>query len=349
MTEHHRPDAHDSSTTPNSGGPSANAPPIVPHDFSPETVAHAPIPAPVVVVTGRRRSWWSPFIIPSIIIASGFLFASGRLPMPHWLRSRPNTPIAETLDLTASDSQQTIVLQVEPSAPASPDIGTAPGGMVLPVLSLAPKAPLPTAGVIRPAPPSRSIADLAAARASAQDRALAEALVPKAPTETERALDGIRKEAEARQAEKIETETLLADVPRIEKAVQVEKVKTEAQRRLEFRAELARALDQLGDAAGPSIWEIMARFHNEPGRAVELRIARELRELKRPLNRAGRVDFFRSHGLPEPIILAELYREQARRAVARNGPRSRDEAIVRGARQLLAIPFDATTTAQRPH
>ncbi len=117
-------------------------------------------------------------------------------------------------------------------------------------------------------------------------------------------------------------------------------------KRTEFRKELFSILDAEGDNAGPIIQALCDRL----GRDIPAEAKAAATILARtPVARTElpkRVAAARGGGIPEAVILLDILRLERINLGARDGPRSMDEARVRAARALLAIPLPARNPAQ---
>lgn len=103
-----------------------------------------------------------------------------------------------------------------------------------------------------------------------------------------------------------------------------------------FHQELREALDRPIAEAAALIQELCERSGPAPTAADRAVLAQAR---TRP-DRRGRVRFARSLGALEPHILLELIADESKRVGARNGPRNRDDAVLRATRLLLSLPVD---------
>lgn len=163
--------------------------------------------------------------------------------------------------------------------------------------------------------------------------------------ETQQALAEIQAAAEQEKSKRERDETLMPLLAAHEKA-QAEKRKNDTLERLKVRAESGRA----------PFFEGLAEILNTPGNTIEkgqnidLYMRREsegfssalyqpvfvkLETAKRPPSTATRIDYLRSRGVPEPIILAYLIQLDMRSVRKPEGPRDTNDAIVRSAKMLL--------------
>ena len=112
------------------------------------------------------------------------------------------------------------------------------------------------------------------------------------------------------------------------------------QLRVTFRRELKAILDAQGDQAAFAISELC----NRSGRdllAEGKRVAAKVATLSRssPLGIERKVQMLRAGGVPEAVILDDLARAESALIGARNGPRTKADALVRSARRLVALPI----------
>ena len=321
--------------------------PVLFHDFDGPASEAAPAETiePRLIVTERRRGLGSPLIIPALILSLALVVAAWKpfqFRKPEAIAANEPAPIADTA--STAEPAPPLVLKIRalegPAAQGKPAAEDVPDQAAVVVVEnaaprLAAAAPLPDARAIRPDAAGADPLDLAKLRREAeaqreQRRREADA--------TQKAIEQIQREAEAKRIEKAEAEALVAQQPALEKQREADAIKAIEEDRAGFRDELRQLLSTLGEGAGPRIWELAESRYAEPPPGSEQAIAKELRRHGLKLSRSGRIALFRSHGLPEPIILSELVRDQLKAIAARNGPRDRNEAIIRAARQLLAAP-----------
>jgi hypothetical protein len=306
--------------------------PDPPHDFDSVASIDAVVPeAPVVIIRERRTSAWWPLLPPLILASVAMILVANRTVRPRQAPSgtyvvvappeiRPApTPVA----VAPLAMEMKVIPSAEPEVDPSPADRISPEwidrpipdatGLVLPGKVVAvPTTPPP------PAPP---------------------VLEPEPLPNTSDAVALIKKEASRRRLEREQAEALMARQPAIERDRIEQQADDLALLRRRYRAALQDALNRLGDRAGPEILRLTETSAKQPSAEVEKAIAADLaRSRGRLLNRAGRIALFRSHGLSEPLILAELERDLMKRHLERGGPRNRAEALVRAARQLLAVP-----------
>lgn len=163
--------------------------------------------------------------------------------------------------------------------------------------------------------------------------------------ETKQVLAEIQAAAEQEKSKRERDETLMPLLVAHEKA-QAEKRKADTLERLKARAESGRVpffegLAEIVNGDGNTI---------EKGQNIDLYMRREsegfssalyqpvfvkLETAKRPPSTATRIDYLRSRGVPEPIILAYLIQLDMRSVRKPEGPRDTNDAIVRSAKMLL--------------
>jgi hypothetical protein len=320
--------------------------PVLFHDFdavAPVALSEPEAPvlsgAPVVVVAGHRRSagWWP--LVPPLMLAS----LSLALLVAHATRDHREGP-SGTYVVTAGP----VVPGPSNDGPAQPlslevKVIPSPPAVVEPGAAERAGRPLPdVVGLVRP-----DVAALPAApaRPPAVVAPMPEPEPDPLPT-TEDAVALIAREARQRRIERERAEELMARQPEMERDRLARDAEDLALLRRTYRASIESALNRLGDRAAGEIWRLTEQSAREPNPGDEARIAAELASRKGRLDRAGRIAIFRANRLPEPLILAELVRDQMKRQAERGGPRSRGEAILRAARQLLDVPPTADDDVQ---
>ncbi|MBX6315069.1 MAG: hypothetical protein IRY99_19465, partial [Isosphaeraceae bacterium] len=165
--------------------------------------------------------------------------------------------------------------------------------------------------------------------------------------DTRQIWEDIQREALRREDERKDLEDLKRTQPlrearqlRAHAAERIAKARREAlAERIAFRKELTQILRRLGSRAAPKIRELGQRYTRSTIPEIEDRVAKAYGKL--PQNDyLGRIAAARHYGLPEIRILDDLARVQTLNIVARNGPRNEDDALIRAARMLLAIPVN---------
>jgi hypothetical protein len=300
-----------------------------------------------------------------VILVAAAAILSWRPPEPEWAAaaSAPAAPtgaaepkggVPLVVRVAPLPEAGTPVPVVEPSPAAAPAPGAAAQGVSpLELLTAADARPAGAVAADPPAPapaPAPAVAEAAApVPAPAPDPAPVPfaVAVPHDPVQTQLAMAGIAAEVERKRAEVAQTAALRDSVLDLERRRLAEQMEAERraaeEHRVTFRRELARLLQQQGDGAGAAIWALAESRHAEPSPVAEKAIAAAIQgaKAKGKLDRAGRVAIFRAYGLDETVILAELVREQVGLMPSRRGPRTREEAIVRAARALLALRPEA--------
>jgi hypothetical protein len=118
--------------------------------------------------------------------------------------------------------------------------------------------------------------------------------------------------------------------------------------RHQFHDVLRASLGRPAPIAAAAVLQAMARFREEPSKTLERQIANDGRIRSRSYltNRAQRIRLLRSYGLSEPAILSDLIVvETSAQEGSRAAHLSREQAILRAARQLLAVPLPAPEIA----
>lgn len=320
--------------------PEAELGTLIPHDFEPSAADPPPAPPPVVIVRERRWGWWSPLLPPMLIVAVAVIATAYRPAIRYGFRLGPEAAGRTVPRGRAPEPPPPVILKIETIPVVLPP---SPESLVAPPLARALARPLPQR--LRPRPPAPRMPDLARVREPAPSRFHRPEPAPPPPAaadETEFALDQIRREAAERHEQRVEADELKDHVFDLEREQRLQEIRLVDGRRQAFREELRRLLDQWGNQAGPHIVKLAGQDETPPPPGVDRVFQAETKKQGGKLDRHRRIELARAHGLPEPLILADLVREQIRRMPARNGPRSRDEAVVRAARLLLSVPLAET-------
>lgn len=114
-----------------------------------------------------------------------------------------------------------------------------------------------------------------------------------------------------------------------------------------FRADVRKLLAELGNQAGPQLEALCDEYGRELFQEVEDAGRRQLGGPVARLSKAERVKVLRAQGFTEQRLLLYLRNLESRNILARGGPQDSDEALVRAAHQLLAVPLGPTATAHR--
>jgi hypothetical protein len=162
---------------------------------------------------------------------------------------------------------------------------------------------------------------------------------------TQKALDAIRAESVRRRAEIARLERIKARQPendrrraRLIRAEKLERARREAKAaRRPFLEGLAEMVRIPGWQRADKIYAHMNANMVEIDQVVADELAKDLMRWEGRINRRERVALFRSHGIPEALILEYLWNKEKRRIPERGGPRDEAEALVLAARQLLAM------------
>lgn len=178
--------------------------------------------------------------------------------------------------------------------------------------------------------------------------------------DTRLALDDIQKASAAKRLERQTLEDARNNAARL-RAIQVEQARRQsapaiAARSVEvrqlFHRELRQVLSSPSRDQAAAVLRLAARYNAEPAPALERRIARDprMRGLLSTQHRGRRIQVLRSYGVSEPAILGDLIVLELRQP---KGPRSqslsRDQAILRAARQLLAAPAPSLNVITAQH
>jgi hypothetical protein len=153
-------------------------------------------------------------------------------------------------------------------------------------------------------------------------------------------------EAERRLAERVHLEGIKNDFLNPDPAeyrrqrevfkARVRQVSTEE--RPKFHEELKRLIREQGRAAGPDIKAIRDRFGVDTLPEIMMPAARDLLDVGPRLDTGQKIRRMRQWGLPEPMIIDDLYEKELRNIGARGGARNEDEAWVFAAWALLHYP-----------
>ncbi len=114
------------------------------------------------------------------------------------------------------------------------------------------------------------------------------------------------------------------------------------EQRTDFQQALRQALQDEGAASADAIRRLANLPLNEPipRSASAVKRARELAVSF--VERRNWIVHARGRGVADPEILADLALAHLVNSVARTGPRSEDDALIRAGRELLGVPADAT-------
>lgn len=164
------------------------------------------------------------------------------------------------------------------------------------------------------------------------------------------AAEAARRESEARAMEALK-----------ERAPQLERIEAERREALEaaesrqraeadrvgFRQELQTLIRAEGRQAGAAIRQFCMAAATDVPQSVEKVVNAQLERYGAKLDRRGRVELLRSHGLPESEVLNYLATLEYKNMNARGGPRNPNEAWVRAAMRLLTIPVRPSSSPAR--
>jgi hypothetical protein len=296
------------------------------HDFEPEPAPDDAVPGapaanlPVRVVVQYRERSRSLWLIPPVALTASLLTWVAVHPRDPF-DSRPAPRAASALP--KADPSPPVVIQVA-ALPATAKAVEPPEEVLEIPATEAPKvqAPPPAREAKTAAPPPEPAADV-----------------------TQQALAAIHEEAQQALAAKTEMERLREAIPVMEAQARARARQAIEMERRAFHRGIQSLIRTHGNGAGSRIWELALRSPHDSDPAADLAIKAELDRHGPRLDRAGRVALFRRHGLPEPVILAELVREQRALMPSRKGPRTPDDAILRAAKLLLTLPPARTRQA----
>jgi hypothetical protein len=312
------------------------------HDFEPDPppdgAPPAPLtePAPRVVIQYRGRSR-ALVLLPAVAVAASLVTfvaarrgGEGHRPDPPRARPAP-APVAAT-------PAEPLVVRVAPLPRSESEV---------PPETIEPPPP----ETIEPAPAAET-PEVAAVKAEPPELTEAEA--------TQQAMAAIRADAEQARQERADMEELRAAVPAIEAQAREQARQAVNARRQEFHRDLRQLIADRGNGAAQAIWDLAILADRGPDPIANREVRTVLERHGPRLDRAGRIALYRRHGLSEPAILAVLFEEQRRLMPSRKGPRNRNDAILRAAKQLLATPPHragsatgkgpiADTRSQAPH
>jgi hypothetical protein len=308
-------------------------------------------PKPVVVIQYRDRGLRSILLPPALILLTAVAILGYREQTPDWRGLRPGAnaaPAARPSPEPPAPAPAPIVVRVEPRPTPPPPVEATPPPATAPeeVARPEPAAPEPAAIGFDP-PPAE--AELPLPGEPKRSEAVAEQPRDRdaagSGRDADRAWADIRREAGRKKAEQARLEALKLRAPQI---VRRELQQQAAERffrardaadadRAAFRAELLTVLQAQGDRAAPRIRAQCDRYGRDVLPEVRDRASLALKKIPRA-DRVAQIEVSRRYGLPEALILEMLAQQEARNIVARNGPRDRDEALVRSARLLVAVP-----------
>jgi hypothetical protein len=165
---------------------------------------------------------------------------------------------------------------------------------------------------------------------------------------TKEVLAAIGTEAKRVRAERARLDEIKAREPeedrrraRMLRAQKLERARREADAsRGPFLEDLVQILERSHGRAATGIQLLIEDNLVEIDQAVSDRLATALTRNAGRLDRNKRIALFRSHGIPESLILEYLWKQQIKMIPARNGPRDEADALVRASQQLLAARSD---------
>jgi hypothetical protein len=163
---------------------------------------------------------------------------------------------------------------------------------------------------------------------------------------TEEVVADINRDAQNEGAKRRELADLQADSLRVdprERQAQREEIaavarRLEAEKREPFHADLRQILKEQGRNGGREIQNLCERYGKDYPPEIFHPANRDLTGPAAHMTVPVRVDRMRRWGLPETVILGDIYEKEEVRINSPGGPRTRDEAWVFAARRLLTIP-----------
>lgn len=306
-------------------------------DRNPEDADAPRIPAP-----RRRRGLARELLPPLLILGIAGSILAYRAAAPRWDGVGPigwSRPVAEPA----------------PAAATGPSHLAGPGKLVVREKVAPAPTPTPTPKPeAKPEPPAPEPVALAKAEPTPDPEPPAprpEPEVSPAMVKADLAMEAEKKRHEAADAQMLRQS--VAARGRLEQLRRAGKVatdpKTARDERREFLTQLQRAVRDGGQRAPEMVRELESRFRREPSPVASDRFVRvqQAGSIQR-LARDQKVLLLRRIDLPEPIILDILAREVVQRVGTRQGPKSRDEALLVAARQLLHVPLAPPDPAPPP-
>jgi hypothetical protein len=163
---------------------------------------------------------------------------------------------------------------------------------------------------------------------------------------TEDAQADINREAELQGARRRELAALKPELVRgnpRERQAQRDEIaavarRQEAEKRGPFHTDLRQILREQGRNGGREIQTLCERYGTEYPPEIFEPLTRDLTGPATRMTVPARVDRMRRWGLPETLVLDDLYLKEESRINSPGGPRTRDEAWVFAARRLLTMP-----------
>lgn len=317
---------HDFDSEPAPAAEEGAAPPATPG------AEGAAAPEPLVIVQYRRRPGLAFWVLPwlLVLIVGGALMRPFDRPIPTRRSARPVLPPAPVAEAPGEEAEdEPLVLQVKSlPAPAGPPVVEEPPA----------EEPTPEEAEA-PERKTEYVAGPALDPSAGPRPEPGPGPAPEAPkVETAEVLASIDAEARRVRAQREEMARVREELPEIEKREQAAAQKLLDAGRADFHRAVRGVLGRPPEAAAAAIVELADRFRMPSRRGAAPEVAAELKRRGARLDRAGRIALLRAYGLSEPDILGHLVGEQVRMMPSRKAPRTREEAIVRAARQLLAVP-----------
>jgi len=151
----------------------------------------------------------------------------------------------------------------------------------------------------------------------------------------EQIMEGIQVEADQKKADQEDFKREMAQAKSREYHETFRKLQSD---RPLFHNDLRRLLQELGDGAGVEINALCDRYGRTTLPEVHKVVVLALNRSAARLKREAKIELMRSLGVPEPVILDYLAKEQHHNMNRRGGPRDSNEVRASAARILLAYP-----------
>lgn len=283
----------------------------------------APGPRPMIVVH-ERRGLMSRLAVPLLLLIAAAAVLSHRFRLDHWQ------------GFTAIFDKSPAMV---PAAPPPPPIVVAAVPPPLPTVAPIPSAAL-TVAVPRPEPLAMNLTPMPVGPSAIP--------FPDRRAKVEEAWQAIRRDVEKAKEETAALEEIkrreFAEDQRLQPIREAEEqrvaVQDAKQTRLAFLNALRKAVNDKKGQPGPAVESVCSEYGMDVGGkrwAPGTMTGPEMTSTAR----RQRIEKLRGMGWSEPDILAELARFESRNRAARGGPRTKQDVLVRAAKQLLSVPLVA--------
>ena len=301
---------------------------------------------PVVVVQYRRG--WSPSVtVALLILVIAAAIYSHRLRSRNWrgmvdyFRGPPAPVVtADPSPEKAAPTPMVVkVLTGTASASASAEAAPSPTPRLTapPILEWDPPRPRPPVAIASPPAPPATAAG--APTGSGKAVGVWNTILAESQKQQD-AADSL----EAAKDDMLERMRDQAEAHRLDEA---RRVRLERDReRSEFRNDLWRALQGQNGRPGPAIRDLCDRQGVAMGASWRKGIPPG-GMVSTVAGRRDRIEQLRQEGQSEAAILDDLICREDRNRVARTGPKTQEEVVIRAARQLLAVPLDTAPRQPR--